>query len=137
MLFPGFGPMYALHGKQVFPVFPIKWCHEGTQIFSTKELHIWAPLWCHLMGKTSFPWSAHSKPSISITLVTLFFLLKSVKLMVIVPHLTPKKHLYIYLHHHQCDQIGQLLKVLGTIFCYKSSWKFGVFRVTYLKFFTF
>ena len=24
LLFLGFGPMYALHGKLVFPVFPIK-----------------------------------------------------------------------------------------------------------------
>ena len=24
LLFPGFGPMYRLHGKLVFPVFPIK-----------------------------------------------------------------------------------------------------------------
>ena len=24
LLFPGFGPMYTLHGKLVFPVFPIK-----------------------------------------------------------------------------------------------------------------
>ena len=58
LLFPGFGPMRVLHGKQVFPDFPIKWCHKGDQNFSIKELHFWAPLWCHLMGKTSFPWSA-------------------------------------------------------------------------------
>ena len=45
--------MRALHGK----VFPIKWHHERAQNFSTKELHFWAPSWCHLMGKTSFPWS--------------------------------------------------------------------------------
>ena len=59
---PRFWQMQTLHGKLVFP---IKWCHEGAQnfqpkssIFSTKKLHFWAPLWHHLMGKTSFPWSA-------------------------------------------------------------------------------
>ena len=56
---PGFWQMQALHGKQVFPVFPIKWCHAGAQNFSIKVLHFLAPLWCHLMGKNSFPWSAH------------------------------------------------------------------------------
>ena len=34
LLFPGFGPMRALHGKLVFP---IKWCHEGAQIFQLKS----------------------------------------------------------------------------------------------------
>ena len=31
--------------------------HEGAQIFSTKELHFWAPTWRHLTGKTRFTWS--------------------------------------------------------------------------------
>ena len=84
LLFPGFGQILAqcaLHGKLVFPVFPIKWLHEGTQKWSSLVENFWAPSWHHLMGKTgktSFPWSArigpkpgNSKPSISITLLSM------------------------------------------------------------------
>ena len=42
-------------GKLVFPVFPIKWCHKGTENFSVKELHFWAPSWRHLMGNLEKP----------------------------------------------------------------------------------
>ena len=39
---------------------PIKWHHEckHAQNFSTERAPFWAPLWPHLMGKPSFPWSA-------------------------------------------------------------------------------
>ena len=69
---PGFWQTQALHGKQIFPVFPIKWCHKGAQNFSTKELHFCDITWWEKpvsMEHAYLPKPRNSKPSISIMLV--------------------------------------------------------------------
>ena len=75
LLFPGFGPMRALHWKLVFP---IKWGHEGAQNGALSvekfraralkmELFSWKILstpgsWRHLMGRICAPAFAQTWP---------------------------------------------------------------------------
>ena len=51
LLFPGFDPMYTLHGKLVFPVFPIKLRHEGAQKMEPFSWKILSALMMSLDGK--------------------------------------------------------------------------------------
>ena len=81
--------------------------------FFNKELHFWAPLWRHLMGKTSFPWSARigPKPGNSQPWARLgspVLMTKTIRSLFTIP--CPDQHLIVRgVHHRQCDQIGRFL----------------------------
>ena len=117
---------------------------SDVKIFQLKGSIFWAPSWRHLMGKTgktSFPWSVYigpkpgnSKPSISITLHTTFYLqLKSKLSEHIKAHSDARTFLCVFcgkaLKNRQClNRLDKLKYILKKIkLCFKmehsrSSW---------------
>ena len=57
LLFPGFGQMPA---RKFFPSSDVM--SRARSKFFNSRVPFWAPSWPHLMGKTSFPWSARIGP---------------------------------------------------------------------------